>query len=49
LEDTGIDGRMLLKMDPKEIDWEGMEWIIMAQERNKWRAVVKVVMNPWVA
>jgi hypothetical protein len=27
----------------------GMDWIGLAQDRNKWRALVNVVMNPWVS
>jgi len=29
----------------KEIGWEGMEWIDLAQDTGKWRAVVNTVMN----
>jgi hypothetical protein len=28
-----------------EIGWGGMDWIDLAQERDKWRAHVKAVMN----
>jgi hypothetical protein len=32
-------------MDLKERGWSGMNWIDLAQDRNKWRALVKTVMN----
>jgi len=28
-----------------EIGWEGMDWIHLAQDRDKWRAVVDTVMD----
>jgi hypothetical protein len=34
-----------IKMDLKEIFWEGVEWIHLAQVRDRWRAVVNAVMN----
>jgi hypothetical protein len=38
-----------IKMDLREIDWGGgMEWIHLAQDRDRWRAVVSAVMNLWV-
>jgi hypothetical protein len=33
------------RMDLKEICWESVEWIHLAQERDRWRAVVNTVMN----
>jgi hypothetical protein len=45
LEVVGIDGRIVLKMDVKKIGWVGVEWIDLAHERDKWRAVVNVVLN----
>jgi hypothetical protein len=36
------------KMYLKEIVWEGVEWILLAQDRDWWQAVVNVVMNPRV-
>jgi hypothetical protein len=29
----------------REIGWEGMDWIDLAQDRDQWRALVKAVMN----
>jgi hypothetical protein len=37
-----------IKMDLREIGWEGVEWINLAQDRDRWRAVVSAVMNLWV-
>jgi hypothetical protein len=34
-----------IKMDLREIGWDGMNRIDLAQNRDKWRAVVKAVMN----
>ena len=32
-------------MDLKEIGWEGVELINLAQDRDRWWAVVNMVMN----
>jgi hypothetical protein len=34
-----------IKMDLREIGWDGMDWIYLAQDRNQWRALVNTVMN----
>jgi hypothetical protein len=34
-----------IKMDIREIGWGGVEWIRLAQGRDRWRAVVNAVMN----
>jgi hypothetical protein len=35
-----------IKMDLQEMGWgRGMDWIDMAQDRDRWRAVVSAVMN----
>jgi hypothetical protein len=35
-------------MDPQEVGWEGVDWFDMAQDRDRWRALVNAVMNLWV-
>jgi hypothetical protein len=37
-----------IRMDLKEIGWGCVEWIELAQDRDRWRAVVNTVMNLWV-
>jgi hypothetical protein len=32
-----------IEMDFKEITWEGVDWTHMAQDRDRWRAVVNTV------
>jgi hypothetical protein len=34
-----------ITMDLREIGWDGMEWIDLAQDRDQWRARVNTVMN----
>jgi len=33
-----------IKMDLQEVEW-GIEWIVLAQDRNRWRALVNAGMN----
>jgi hypothetical protein len=32
-------------MDLREIEWGGMDWIDLAQNRDQWRALVNTVMR----
>jgi hypothetical protein len=34
-----------IKMDLREIGWDGMYWIDLAQDRDQWRALMNTVMN----
>jgi hypothetical protein len=34
-----------IRMDLLEIGWGGVDWIGLAQDRDKWRALVNSVMN----
>jgi hypothetical protein len=34
-----------IRMDPREIGWEYVEWIHLAQDRDWWRALVNKLMN----
>jgi hypothetical protein len=35
----------IIKIDLREIGWDGMDWIYLAWGRDQWRALVKTVMN----
>jgi hypothetical protein len=32
-------------MEVREIGWDGMDWIDLAQDRDQWRVLVNAVMN----
>jgi hypothetical protein len=34
-----------IKMVLREIGWDGMDWIDLAQDKDQWRALVNTVMN----
>jgi hypothetical protein len=34
-----------IKMDLREVGWGGMDWMNLAQDRNRWQDVVNAVMN----
>jgi hypothetical protein len=38
-----------IKMDLREIEWDGMDWIDLTVDRDQWKAVVNAVMNLRVA
>jgi hypothetical protein len=34
-----------IKMDLREIGWDGTDWIDLTQDRDQWRALVNAVMD----
>jgi hypothetical protein len=34
-----------IRMDLREIGMGGVDWILLSQDRDRWRAVVSAVMN----
>jgi hypothetical protein len=34
-----------IKKDLREIGWDGMDWIDLAQDRDQWRALVNTLKN----
>jgi hypothetical protein len=45
LEDSGIDGRIILRWNFRKWDVGGMDSIELAQDRDSWRAPANAVMN----
>jgi len=45
LGDPGVDGRIILKCNVKMWDVGGMDWIELAQDRDRWRAFLSAAMN----
>jgi hypothetical protein len=37
-----------IRMDLGEVGWDDVDWIYLAQDRNRWRALVNSVLNLWV-
>jgi len=44
LEDPGVDGRLILRWIFRKLGG-GMDWIYLAEDRDRWRAVLNEVMN----
>jgi hypothetical protein len=34
-----------IKIDLREIGWDGVDWIDQAQDRDQWRALLNTMMN----
>jgi hypothetical protein len=37
-----------IRMDLREICWGSVDWIQLAQDRDRWQALVNTVMSLWV-
>jgi hypothetical protein len=44
-ETPAINGRIILRWIFRRLVVGGMDWIELAQDRNRWRAVVNAVMS----
>jgi hypothetical protein len=42
LEDLGLDGRIILK---QILGKEGVDWIHLSQDRDRWQTLVYTLMN----
>jgi len=38
----------IIKIDLQEVGWVGFDWIDLAQDRDRWQALVYATMNLWV-
>jgi hypothetical protein len=36
-----------IKMDLQEVGFEGVDWIDLAQDKDRWQALKNVVVNLW--
>jgi hypothetical protein len=45
LRDPSLDGNIILRWIFRKWDMGGMDWIELAQDRDRWLALVTAVMN----
>jgi predicted small integral membrane protein len=38
-----------IRVDLVELGWVDVDWIGLAQDRDRWRALVSSVMNLWIS
>jgi hypothetical protein len=44
-EDLDVNGMIVLKRIFSEIGWKFVDWMHLAQDKDRWSAVVNTVMN----
>jgi hypothetical protein len=44
-DDLGVDGTIILETDVRKTEWEVVDWMHLAQDKDQWRVLVKMVMN----
>ena len=44
-EVPGVNRMIVLKLIFQEVGWGGMEWTELAQDENRWSALMNAVMN----
>jgi len=45
LEDPCVDGKIILGWIFRKLDVGAMDWMELAQDKKRWRALVNAVMN----
>jgi hypothetical protein len=45
LGDPGVDGRIISRWIFRKWNWGGIDWMELAKDGDRWRALVNVVMN----
>jgi hypothetical protein len=54
LEEKGMLGRAMhkwennIRINVREVVWECLDWIHLAQDRDQWLVLVNVIMNPQI-
>ena len=49
LEEPGVHANHNIKMELQEVGCEGLDWINLVQDRDRWRALVNAIMSLWVS
>jgi hypothetical protein len=44
-EDLGVDGNIILQWILREIGWEGIDWMHLAEDRDGCQVLVNTIMN----
>jgi hypothetical protein len=49
-EDLAVSGMIILKwtLQKQDVGGGGMDWILLAQDKDQWRALGNTLMNLWV-